>query len=54
MAPKNVTEQIRNECAAEVVTVFHPLQGDFHSVEQYHQNFEQVTDYQVIKILKER
>ena len=54
VAPKNVKEQIVNECAAEVVTVFQPLQGDFHSVEQYHQNFEQVTDCQVLKILKER
>lgn len=52
VAPKNITEQISNECAVEVATVFNPLQGNFHSVEQYHQNFEQVTDYRVIEIMK--
>jgi predicted phosphoribosyltransferase len=54
VAPKNIIEQIRNECAVEVATVFHPSQGDFRSVEQYHQDFEQVTDDHIIKILKER
>lgn len=54
VSPKNITEQIKKECSVEVQTVFHPLQINFHSVEQYHQNFEQVTDEQVIQIIKRR
>ncbi len=54
VAPKNVIEQISNECHAEVVTVFHPLQRNFRSIEQFHQNFVQVTDDQVIKSIKDR
>jgi putative phosphoribosyl transferase len=51
VAPQNIVEQIKRECSVEVATVFHPNDGSFHSVEQYHQNFEQVTDDQVIKII---
>jgi putative phosphoribosyl transferase len=54
VAPKNITEQIRNDYAVEVAMVFHPLIRSFRSVEQYHQNFEPVTDEQVMRILKER
>ncbi|TVP40364.1 phosphoribosyltransferase [Candidatus Nitrosocosmicus arcticus] len=54
VAPKNITEHIKKECSVEVETVFHPLQIKFHSVEQYHQNFEQVTDERVIQIIKGR
>ena len=54
VAPKNIAEQIRMKYAVEVATVFNPSQVNFNSVEQYHKNFEQVTDQQVINILKER
>ena len=54
VAPKNITEQMINEFFVEVATVFHPLQENFRSVEQYHQNFEQVTDDQVMKAIKDR
>lgn len=54
VAPKNITEQIKNECKMKVVTVFNPLQDNFHSVEQYHQNFEEITDEQVINIINEK
>ena len=54
VSPKIVVEQIRRECSAEVATVFEPSNGFFHSVEQYHQDFDPVTDEQVIDIMKER
>ena len=54
VAPKNIIEQITDECRVEVVTVFRPLQANFHSVEQYHRNFAQVTDDMVIKAIKDR
>jgi putative phosphoribosyl transferase len=54
VSPKNITEQIKNDYAVEVATVFHPLVRSFRSVEQYHQNFDQVTDEQVMRIIKER
>ncbi len=54
VAPKQIADKIRRECLAEVITVFHPNQTDFHSVEQYHKNFEQVTEEEVINILKKR
>jgi putative phosphoribosyl transferase len=54
VVPKELTEQIKNDYAVEVATVFNPSLRSFRSVEQYHQNFEQVTDEQVIRLLKER
>lgn len=54
VAPKIVVEQIRRKCSVEVVTVFEPSNGFFHSVEQYHQDFDPVTDEEVIEIIKGR
>ena len=51
---KIAVERIRRGCSSEVATVLEPSNGFFHSVEQYHQNFNPVTDEQVIEIIKER
>jgi predicted phosphoribosyltransferase len=52
--PKSIAEQMINEYAVEIASVFSPSLTSFRSVEQFHQDFKQVTDDQVIKILKER
>ncbi len=52
IVPKNMIQELKEECNAEVVAAYAPSPSNFHSVEQYHQNFEVVTDEQVIKILK--
>ena len=54
VAPKNIVELIKKECESEVEVVFSPSQSSFHSVEQYHQNFEIVGDNEVKRIMKER
>ncbi len=54
VASKNITNLLLKECTAEVEVVFHPSQTAFHSVEQYHQNFDMITDEQVVKIMEER
>jgi putative phosphoribosyl transferase len=54
VAPKNVINKIKKECNADVCVAVSPSASSFHSVEQYHQNFEPVTDETVITIMKER
>lgn len=54
VAPKNITEVLKRKYKAEVEVVFHPSESVFYSVQQYHQNFEPITDEQVVKILEER
>ena len=54
VASQQIADQLKRECFAEVITVFDPDQKKFHSVEQYHKNFEQVTDEEVINILRKR
>lgn len=54
IAPKNTVDLLRKECNAEVEAVFSPSISSFHSVEQYHQNWDIVTDQDVIKILQQR
>jgi putative phosphoribosyl transferase len=53
VAPKTTVNLLRKECNAEVEVVVSPS-STFHSVEQYHQNFQPITDEQVIKIMKDR
>jgi putative phosphoribosyl transferase len=53
VAPKSTVNLLRKECNAEVEVVVSPS-STFHSVEQYHQNFQPITDEQVIKIMKDR
>ena len=53
VAPKSTVNLLRKECNTEVEVVISPS-STFHSVEQYHQNFQQVSDEQVIKIMKDR
>ena len=53
VAPKSTVNLLRKECNTEVEVVISPS-STFHSVEQYHQNFQQIPDEQVIKIMKER
>ena len=53
VAPKSTVNLLRKECNTEVEVVISPS-STFHSVEQYHQNFQQIPDEQVIKIMKDR
>lgn len=53
VAPKSTVNLVRKECNAEVEVVISPS-SSFHSVEQYHQNFQPILDEQVIKIMKDR
>jgi putative phosphoribosyl transferase len=53
IAPKSTTNLLKKECNAEVEVVISPSSA-FHSVEQYHQNFQDVSDEKVIGIMKER
>jgi predicted phosphoribosyltransferase len=52
--PKSIAKEMTNEYSVEVAAVLSPSSSSFRSIEQYHQDFEQVTDNQVVKILKER
>jgi putative phosphoribosyl transferase len=54
VAPKCTVKLLHKECNAEVEVVISPSLSTFHSVEQYHQNFQEVTDDQVIRIMKDR
>lgn len=54
VAPKNVIDLLKKECSAEVEAVFRPSPSAFHSVEQYHQNWDVITYIDVIKIMQER
>jgi putative phosphoribosyl transferase len=53
VAPKTTVNLLKKECNAEVEVIISPSSA-FHSVEQYHQNFQDVSDEQVIGIMKER
>jgi putative phosphoribosyl transferase len=53
VAPKSTVNLLKKECNAEVEVVISPS-STFHSVEQYHQNFQQIPDEQVIRIMKDR
>jgi len=53
VAPKSTVNLLRKECNTEIEVVISPS-STFHSVEQYHQNFQQIPDEQVIKIMKDR
>ena len=53
VAPKSTVNLLRKEFNTEVEVVISPS-STFHSVEQYHQNFQQIPDEQVIKIMKDR
>jgi Predicted phosphoribosyltransferases len=53
VAPKSTVNLLKKECNTEVEVVISPS-STFHSVEQYHQNFQQIPDEQVIRIMKNR
>ncbi|MGI0044705.1 MAG: hypothetical protein ACRD47_13445, partial [Nitrososphaeraceae archaeon] len=52
IAPQNTVDILEKICKAEVEVVFDP--HSFHSVEQYHQNFDPVSDEKVMSILDQR
>jgi putative phosphoribosyl transferase len=54
IAPKCTVNLLKRECNAEVDVILSPSSSTFHSVEQYHQNFQPITDEQVIRIMKDR
>jgi putative phosphoribosyl transferase len=53
IAPKTAVNLLKKECNAEVEVIISPSSA-FRSVEQYHQSFEDVSDEQVIRIMKNR
>jgi putative phosphoribosyl transferase len=53
VAPKCTVNLLKRECNAEIEVIVSPSSSTFHSVEQYHQNFQPITDGQVIRIMKE-
>jgi putative phosphoribosyl transferase len=54
IAPKSAISLLEKECDAEVEVVISPLSSNFRSVEQYHKNFQTVTEEHVIRIMKDR
>ena len=54
VAPKSTADVLQKECDAEVEVVISPSSSTFHSVEQYYQNFQPISDEQVIRIMKQR
>lgn len=54
VAPKNTVLQLEKECEAEVKVLICPSSSLFYSVEQYHRIFDQTTDEEVVKVMKER
>jgi putative phosphoribosyl transferase len=54
VAPKRTVDLLKNECNAEVEVIVSPSSSTFNSVEQYHLNFQHITDDQVIRIIKDR
>jgi putative phosphoribosyl transferase len=54
IAPKCTVNLLKRECNAEVDVILSPSSSTFHSVEQYHHNFQPITDEQVIRIMKDR
>ena len=54
VAPKSAVDVLQKECDAEVEVVISPSSSTFHSVEQYHQNFQPIPDENIIRIMKAR
>jgi putative phosphoribosyl transferase len=54
IAPRYTVDLLKEKCEAEVETVITPSASSFHSLEQYHKNFETVNDDAVITIMKKR
>jgi putative phosphoribosyl transferase len=52
IAPRNIVSLLERECEAEVKAIITPASTTFHSVEQYYKNFEQISDEQVISLVK--
>lgn len=53
VAPKNIVKQLKRDLSVEVVAIFQPS-NLYTSVQDYYKDFEQITDDDVLKILKER
>jgi putative phosphoribosyl transferase len=54
IAPKCTVNLLKEECNAEVEVIISPSSSTFYSVEQYHQNFQPITDEEVIRITRNR
>jgi len=52
VAPKETVELLKNE-VDQVVTILIPPTSNFTSVAQFYDNFEEITDDKVVKIMKE-
>jgi len=43
---------LKNEDIDQIEVITSPQNGNFRSIEQYYQNFDQITDKQVIDIIQ--
>jgi putative phosphoribosyl transferase len=54
VSPKGTINLLRNENIDHIEVITSPKDSNFGSIEQYYQNFEQVTDKQVLDIIQRR
>jgi putative phosphoribosyl transferase len=52
ISPKGTINTLKNEDIDQIEVITSPQNGNFRSIEQYYQNFDQVTDKQVIDIIE--
>ena len=52
VSPKGTINLLKNEGIDHIEVITSPQNHNFHSIEQYYQNFDQVTDNQVLDIIQ--
>jgi predicted phosphoribosyltransferase len=52
VSPKGTVDLLRNEDIDHLEVITSPQDSNFGSIEQYYQNFNQVTDKQVLDIIQ--
>jgi predicted phosphoribosyltransferase len=52
VSPKGTVDLLRNEDIDHLEVITSPQDSDFGSIEQYYQNFDQVTDKQVLDVIQ--
>jgi predicted phosphoribosyltransferase len=52
ISPKGTINILKNEYIDHIKVITSPQNRNFTSIEQYYQNFDQVTDNQVINIIQ--
>jgi len=54
ISPKGTINSLKKEVVDQIEVITSPKNRNFASIEQYYQNFDQITDEQVIDILQNR